>query len=57
MKKVLLLGASGNIAPHITAGLEAYFELTLADVKPHPDGRPVQEVDVSKSDVGNGSHS
>ncbi|MBM3262769.1 MAG: NAD(P)-dependent oxidoreductase [candidate division Zixibacteria bacterium] len=47
MKRVLLLGASGNIAPHITEGLERYFELTLADVKPHPDGRPIRTVDIT----------
>lgn len=47
MKKVLLLGASGLIAPHIIPGLERYFDLRLADIKPHPDGRPVLPVDVT----------
>lgn len=46
MKKVLLLGASGLIAPHITEGLAQHFELRLADVKPHPDGRPMLTVDI-----------
>lgn len=46
MKKILLLGASGLIAPHITEGLSKYFELRLADVKPHPEGRRVRTVDV-----------
>ena len=36
MKNVLLLGASGNIAPHIIPGLEQYYNLRLADIKPHP---------------------
>ncbi len=46
-KKVLLLGASGLVAPHILPGLEAHFDLRLADIKPHPDGRPVVTVDVT----------
>jgi len=45
-KKVLLLGASGLIAPHITPALERCYDLVLADVKAHPDGRPVRTVDV-----------
>lgn len=47
MKKVLLLGASGLIAPHITPGLEPYYDLTLTDIKPHPDGRSVAMVDIT----------
>ncbi|MBT5872726.1 MAG: NAD(P)-dependent oxidoreductase [Candidatus Latescibacteria bacterium] len=47
MKKVLLLGASGLIAPHIIPGLETHYYLKLADVKPHPEGVPVLSVDVT----------
>lgn len=50
MKKVLLLGASGLVAPHIIPGLEQYYELRLADIKPHPEGRPVQQVDITAYD-------
>ena len=50
MKKVLLLGASGLIAPNITAGLEPYYDLRLADIKPHPDNKPITEVDVRNYD-------
>ena len=46
MKTVLLLGASGNIAPHIIPGLERFYELRLADIKPHPGGKPTQIVDM-----------
>ena len=47
MKKVLLLGASGLIAPHIIPGLEAHYDLRLTDIKPHPDGKPILHVDVT----------
>ena len=46
-KKVLLLGASGQIAPHIVPGLESDYDLHLADVKPYPDGRPILTVDMT----------
>jgi nucleoside-diphosphate-sugar epimerase len=46
-KKVLFLGASGLIGPFLTPGLESEYELSLADVKPHPDGIPVEQVDVT----------
>ena len=46
-RKVLLLGASGNIAPHVLPGLEPYYHLRLADIKPHPDGKPILTVDVT----------
>ena len=46
MKKVLLLGASGLIAPHIIPALEKDYDLRLADIKEHPDGKPVLAVDV-----------
>ncbi len=47
MKKVLFLGASGLIGPHLTPGLEPYYQLRLADVKPHPEGREILTVDVT----------
>jgi len=47
MKRVLLLGASGIVAPHIIPCLEPYYELCLADVKPHPEGKPTLTVDVT----------
>jgi len=46
-KKVLFLGASGLIGPFLTPGLEADYDLHLADVKPHPDGIPITTVDVT----------
>jgi len=46
-KKVLLLGASGLIAPNLLEGLQPYYDLHLADVKAHPDGREVEQCDVS----------
>jgi NAD-dependent epimerase/dehydratase family protein len=46
-KKVLLLGASGLVGPHIISGLEQHYDLRLADVKPHPDGRSVHPVDIA----------
>ena len=47
MKKVLVLGASGLVAPYVTPGLESYYDLHLADIKPHPDGNPTTYVDVT----------
>ena len=47
-KRVLFLGASGQIGPHLTPGLEPHYDLLLADVKPHPDGVPVLHVDVTE---------
>jgi nucleoside-diphosphate-sugar epimerase len=46
-KKVLILGASGNIVPHLLPGLEPYYDLHLADIVPHPDGKPITTVDVT----------
>ena len=46
-KKVLLLGASGMIAPDLLPGLEDTYDLTLADIAPHPDGKPILHCDVS----------
>ena len=50
MKKVLLLGASGNIAPHIIPELEKTYDFRLTDVSPYPDGRDIQHVDVTDYD-------
>ena len=50
MKNVLLLGASGLIAPHLIPGLEPHYNLRLADIKPHPDGKPTLTVDVTRYD-------
>lgn len=47
MKKVLLLGASGEVAPNIIPGLEQFYDLRLADVNPHPDGKPTLTVDIT----------
>jgi len=47
MKKVLVLGASGDVPPYITPGLEPYYHLHLTDIKPHPFGKPVAFVDVT----------
>ncbi len=47
MKKVLLLGASGLIAPYLLPGLEPYYDLRLADIKPNPKGKPVTTVDIA----------
>jgi nucleoside-diphosphate-sugar epimerase len=46
-KKVLFLGASGLIGPHLTPGLEPYFDLRLADVKSHPQQRSILPVDIT----------
>lgn len=50
MKKVFVLGASGNIAPNITPGLEKDYNLYLTDVVPHPSGKPIGTVDVTRYD-------
>ncbi len=47
MKKVLFLGASGIVGPHLIPGLEGHYDLRLTDVKPHPDGKDVQHLDVT----------
>ena len=47
MKKVLVLGASGNIAPYVTPELENDYDLRLADIVPHPSGKPTITVDVT----------
>ena len=47
MKKVLVLGASGNIAPYITPGLAKDYDLSLTDIVPHPSGTPITTVDVT----------
>ena len=50
MKRVLLIGASGLVAPHITAGLETHYDLRLTDIKPHPDNRPITHLDLRNYD-------
>ena len=47
MKRVLCLGAAGHIAPNIIPGLERYYDLRLADIKPHPGGKPTMTVDIT----------
>lgn len=47
MKRVLFLGASGKIGPHLTPGIAGEYDLVLADAKPHPDGTPIMHVDVT----------
>lgn len=46
-KKILVLGACGNIGPYITPGLESDYDLVLSDVVPHPDGREVLTLDIT----------
>jgi nucleoside-diphosphate-sugar epimerase len=46
-KRVLLLGASGLIGPYLLPGLDSDYDLRLADVVPHPDGRSMVEVDIT----------
>ncbi len=46
-RRVLFLGASGLIGPFLTPGLEGQYDLTMADVKPHPNGLPFEQVDVT----------
>lgn len=46
-KRVLFLGASGKIGPHLTPGLDAHYDLHLTDVQPHPDGLDILHVDVT----------
>ncbi len=47
MKKVLILGASGQVAVHTAPGLEPYYDLHLGDVGPHPFGKTVHPVDIT----------
>jgi nucleoside-diphosphate-sugar epimerase len=47
MKHVLVLGACGNVGPYITPGLEPHYDLRLADIKPHPFGKPIITVDMT----------
>lgn len=50
MKKVLILGASGQVAAYTTPGLEPYYDLYLGDVRPHPFGKTVHPVDITQYD-------
>ena len=36
------------IAPDLLPGLEDTYDLTLADVAPHPDGRPIVHCDLCR---------
>lgn len=47
MKHLLVFGACGNVGPYVTPWLEPYYHLHLADVKPHPLGKPVTPVDMT----------
>ena len=47
MKNVLVLGACGNIGPYVTPGLEPYYNVHLADITPHPSGKPIRSVDIT----------
>ncbi len=49
-KKVLLLGGSGLIAPRLMEGLDPYYDITLADVQAHPQGREITTVDIADLD-------
>ncbi|NKB68095.1 MAG: NAD-dependent epimerase/dehydratase family protein [Candidatus Latescibacteria bacterium] len=46
-KKVLLMGASGLIGPYLSPGLEEEYDLHLADIAPHPDGKDIVETDMT----------
>jgi hypothetical protein len=46
-RKVLVLGASGMAAPFVTPGLEDDYDLTYADITPHPNEKPIVHVDVT----------
>ena len=46
-KKILFLGASGNVGPFVIPGLKDDYDLLLADIKPHPDGVPIRTVDIA----------
>ena len=35
------------IAPNLLPGLEDTYDVTLADIAPHPDGKPIVHCDVS----------
>jgi len=48
--KVLLLGASGIIAPNLMEGLEPYYDFRFADINPHPGGKQLVQVDVREYD-------
>jgi nucleoside-diphosphate-sugar epimerase len=55
MKNILVLGACGNVGPYVTPGLEPYYHMHLADIKPHPFGKPVLPVDVASYDQVRGA--
>jgi nucleoside-diphosphate-sugar epimerase len=47
MKHILVLGACGNVGPHVTPWLEPHYHVHLADIRPHPFGKPVKYVDMT----------
>lgn len=47
MKRVLILGASGEIGPVIVPELETHYDLRLADIAAYPDGRAIQTIDIT----------
>ncbi|MBI4551716.1 MAG: NAD(P)-dependent oxidoreductase [Candidatus Latescibacteria bacterium] len=47
MKHILVLGACGNVGPHVTPWLEPYYQVHLADIKPHPFGKHIVTVDMA----------
>jgi nucleoside-diphosphate-sugar epimerase len=49
-KHVLLLGAFGAIAPHITPELSRHYDLKLTDINPGAEGANVSTVDVTAYD-------
>ena len=46
-KKLLILGASGGVVPRLVPGLEADYDLRLADITPQPQGLPLVKVDIT----------
>ncbi|MEE2659298.1 MAG: NAD(P)-dependent oxidoreductase [Candidatus Latescibacterota bacterium] len=49
--RLLVLGACGNIGPSLTPGLSEFYELTLTDTIPHPNGLPVESLDIRDYDA------
>ena len=45
--KVLILGAEGNLGPHVIKGLEPHYQLRLTDIKPISTKHEFMSVDVS----------
>ena len=47
-KKLLLLGASGGVAPRVIPGLESDYDLLLADIAPRPQAGACAQVDITR---------